>query len=440
PRKTRQVLAPFQRFLLTESSGGVVLVACTLVALLWANSPWRDSYLALWETRLVVGPASRPLDLSLHHWINEGFMTLFFLLVGLEIKREMTVGELADRRTAALPLIAALGGMVAPAALYALLNLGTPQWRGWGVPMATDIAFALGLLTLLGRRAPTSLKIFLAALAIVDDIGAVLVIALFYTASLSAEALAGALVFLLLLNLANLADVRRLPVYWLLGGGLWICMLQSGVHPTVAGVLLALALPAHPRRDTESLVDQGRQLLEKLETTASRGREARVPIDHTLAHLEALEQAAAEASTPLQRMEQALHPWVTFVVVPAFCLANAGVPLSGGGALLLQAPALGIVLGLVLGKPLGILGASWGAVRLGLAELPAGVGWGHLLGAGMLAGVGFTMALFISDLAFAEPALKDTARLAVLAASTVSAAAGWLTLALLPAGRPRPAR
>jgi Na+:H+ antiporter, NhaA family len=423
-----RVLSPFQRFFSTSAAGGLVLLAATAIALTWANSPWADAYRHLWETPVTVGAPGFGLTLSLHHWVNDGLMALFFFLVGLEIKREVLVGELASRRTAALPVAAALGGMLVPAVLYAAVNVGGPGAPGWGVPMATDIAFALGILALLGDRVPTGLRIFLAALAIADDLGAVLVIALFYTGALDWAALGGAAAVLAILLGLNRAGVRHPLTYALLGGVLWLCILASGIHATIAGVLLALTVPARTRISEDEFLARAEASLADFRAADEPGTTVLTNHGHQAA-LQDLESATDAAQAPLQRMEHALHGLVAYVIMPIFALANAGVPLGGGLGVAARSPvAWGVVLGLVLGKPLGITLSSWAAVRAGAAELPAGVAWRHVHGAAWLGGIGFTMSLFIAGLAFADPAMLDTAKLGVLGASVCAGLVGLVLL------------
>jgi NhaA family Na+:H+ antiporter len=379
-----RLVRTFQEFARLEASGGILLIGCTVVALAWANSPWSDSYFHLWHTDPTFGFAGRLLSKPLHFWINDGLMALFFLLVGLEIKRETLVGELASFRKAALPIAAALGGMVVPAALYFLFNRGGPGASGWGIPMATDIAFALGVLALLGDRAPTSLKIFLAALAIADDIGAVLVIALFYTAQISWISLGVGGLFFLALIAANRAGARHPLIYVVLGLGLWIAFLQSGIHATVAGVLLAITIPARQSVNAESL---------------------------------------------MLRFEHALLPWNKYVIMPVFALANAGVILGSGAARSLADPiSIGVICGLVLGKPIGIVLFSWLATRSRIAAMLDGISWRQIAGVGLLGGIGFTMSLFIANLAFGESPALEMAKVGILAASIISGAAGAVVL------------
>lgn len=417
----RRVLYPITAFIRAEASGGVVLIGCAVIALIWANSPWAGTYERLWATTLTIGPLSK----TLHHWINDGLMTIFFFVVGLEIKREALVGELAVPRLAVLPIIAALSGMVLPAALYAVINFGGEGLRGWGVPMATDIAFALGVLALLGRRVPASLKVFLTALAIIDDIGAVLVIALFYTRQVSLAALGVAVGFLVALITANRLHVRHLLVYVGLGIGLWIAVLESGIHATIAGVLLALTIPARTRVDTEEFLHTARRILHDFDRADATAPKFLANAGQQAAIAE-LEELSEGVQTPLQRLEHALHPWVAFGIVPLFALANAGVVLDSGFGVTLKEPvALGVLVGLLLGKQLGITRGTWLAVRAGFAALPEGVKWGHLYGVSWLAGIGFTMSLFIVSLAFDERPLLAAAKVGILTASLIAGVIGW---------------
>jgi NhaA family Na+:H+ antiporter len=425
-RLVRRVLDTFHEFAHAASAGGVVLLVVTALALAWANSPWAESYFHLWEVPVTIGAPGFGLTESLHHWINDGLMAVFFFMVGLEIKREMLVGELASLRQAALPIAAAIGGMVVPAALYALTNRGGPGFAGWGIPMATDIAFALGILALLGDRVPIGLKVFLAALAIVDDLGAVLVIAIFYTASISWAALGvGALVLLALVTI-NRAEVRHPAPYAVLGLVLWVAFLKSGIHATIAGVLLAMTIPARTRVDRDAFEATMRAQLATFERTPDAVDGKSFGVQQEV--IEELEDACEGAQTPLMRLEHALHGVVAFGIMPLFALANAGVRLGGDGIGAGRAVTLGIVLGLVLGKPLGITLASWLAVRSGVAVLPGGTSWRLVHGAAWLGGIGFTMSLFIGGLAFAEARLLAAAKLGILGASVVAGLGGWLLL------------
>jgi Na+:H+ antiporter, NhaA family len=423
-----RIVRPFQDFAHKQSSGGVLLIAATVVALAWANSPWGESYTALWQTKLTVGVGDFSLTKDLTHWINDGLMAVFFLVVGLEIKREVLVGELSSVRGAALPISAAVGGAVVPAAIYLAFNAGTEGSAGWGIPMATDIAFALGVLALLGDRVPVSLKVFLTALAIVDDIVAVLVIAFFYTSEISLGALGVGAAFLAALVVANLIGVGRTLVYAVLGIGLWLAFLLSGVHATIAGVLLAFTVPAISFINPGAFLERGRYILDHFEKAGERGENV-LTNEERQAALHALNHATYKLEPPLHELEHTLHPWVVFAIMPLFALANAGVPLGGGlGEALTNPVALGIVAGLVLGKQLGVTLFAWLAVKSGVSELPGGIGWRHIYGAGWLAGIGFTMSLFISDLAFPDGSLVEIAKLGILAASLIAGVVGWTIL------------
>jgi NhaA family Na+:H+ antiporter len=423
------LLRPFQRFAATESSGGVVLLVCTVLALAWANSPWTDSYHRLWEIPLTLGVGARVLTLSLHHWINDGLMAVFFFLVGLEIKREMLVGELASRRHAALPIAGAIGGMLIPAAIYAAFNATGAGAPGWGIPMATDIAFAIGVLALLGPRVPLPLKVFLVALAIVDDIGAVLVIAFFYTSAISWTALATGGALLAALVACNAAGIRHPAAYSILGLALWAALLASGVHATIAGVLLAMTVPASTRINEDEFLARGRAILDDFERACSPATTVLTNAEHQHA-IHELEVAGKQAQAPLLRMEQKLHGVVAFGIMQLFALANAGVHFGGDLFNTLSLPVTaGIVLGLVIGKPLGITLFAWLATRIGLAALSSDSGWRALHGVSWLGGIGFTMSLFIAGLAFpASPALLDSAKVGILAASILAGLTGWVVL------------
>jgi NhaA family Na+:H+ antiporter len=373
-----------------------------------------------------VGDFSISKDLT--HWINDGLMAVFFLVVGLEIKREVFVGELSSVRGAALPIAAAVGGAVVPALIYSAINAGTEGAAGWGIPMATDIAFALGVLALLGERAPVALKVFLTALAIVDDILAVLVIALFYTSEISWDALAVGGLFLAALVVANLIGVGRTLVYALLGIGLWFCFLLSGVHATIAGVLLAFMVPASSFINPGAFLERGRYVLDRFEEAGEKGENV-LSNEERQAALHALNHASYKLEPPLHELEHTLHPWVVFAIMPVFALANAGVQLGEGIAGALTDPvSLGVVAGLVLGKQLGVTLFAWLAVKTGVSELPRGISWRQVYGAGWLAGIGFTMSLFITDLAFSDGALVEAAKLGILAASLITGVVGWTIL------------
>ena len=436
-----RLLRPFVEFTRIEAAGGILLLTCALLALLWANSPFANSYTALWDTKVTVAIGSFKIAKPLLLWINDGLMAVFFFVVGLEIKREVLVGELSTGRQAALPVAAAVGGMIVPAAIYAALNAGGDGRGGWGVPMATDIAFALGVLALLGDRVPTALKVFLTALAIADDLGAVLVIALFYTDQIAWSWLAGGLGLLVVLAVANRLGVRSLVVYLGLGLLLWVAFLKSGVHATVAGVLLALTIPARGRLDGPRFLSEGHATLDAFAAADESASPGHLTAEQQSAVM-TLEEACEQAGTPLHRLEHALHPWVGFGIMPVFALANAGVAMSGDlGATVAHPISLGVILGLVVGKQLGVLGFAWLAVRTGLAALPQQLTWRQIHGAACLAGIGFTMSLFIAGLAF-EATLLPMAKVGILTASLVSGVIGWLVLSRGPqpdAGAMRPA-
>jgi NhaA family Na+:H+ antiporter len=425
----RPIVEPIQKFIHAEAAGGILLLAATFVAMVWANSPWAGSYQEWWSTPVSVAFGSHVLTETLLEWINDGLMAMFFFVIGLEIKREILVGELASWRQAALPLAAALGGSILPALLYAAFNGGTDGAKGWGIPMATDIAFSLGILSLLGARVPLALKVFLTALAIADDLMAVLVIAFFYTSTISWTSLVIGAVFLALMIGANWAGVRHPLVYSLLGiGGLWLAFLLSGVHATIAGVLAAATIPARPQLTGSEFLTKGTVLLRRFE-------EAFSPDQPALANQEGqriasrMKTVVTYVETPLHQLELALHPWVTVVIMPLFALANAGVPIHADiGAMLLSPVALGVSIGLLVGKPVGILLAAWITTRCGLATFPSGVTWPQLAAVGVLAGIGFTMSLFIADLAFGRDPSLIPAKVGILIGSTAAGLLGWLLL------------
>jgi NhaA family Na+:H+ antiporter len=425
----QRVLSPFARFAQTESAGGIVLIAAALVAIAWANSPWGAGYEHLWETQVTIGAGAWALTYPLHYWINDGLMAVFFFVVGLEIKREFLVGELASVKRAALPIAAALGGMIVPAIIYASLNVGRAGEAGWGIPMATDIAFALGVLALLGPRIPLSLKVFLAALAIVDDLGAVLVIAVFYTETIHWAALGLGFALLAGLVLANKLQIRSPLVYTLVGVVVWVAFLKSGVHATVAGVLLAMTIPARTRIDTAEFLDRGRRILDYFDMSGEEGKDV-LTNRRQQAAIQEMESACEGAQAPLQRIEHKLHNWVAFLIIPIFALANAGVHLGGNlGAAFGDRVTQGIILGLVIGKPIGITLFAWLSVRVGLADLPAAVTWKAIRGVSLLGGIGFTMSLFIAGLAFPEaPQLNEDAKIGIFVASLIAGITGFVVL------------
>ena len=426
-RPVQRIVDPIARFLHVESTSGIALLAVTALALILANSSAADPFLAFWKTPVGLRVGRVDFVHSLRHWINDGLMAIFFFVVGLEVKREIVVGELRELRLAALPIAAALGGMAAPALVYLLLQGDGPAARGWGIPMATDIAFVVGCLAILGPRIPRGLRVMLLSLAIADDVGAILVIAVGYTAEVQLLPLAVAAAGVVLIRLLTRAGVRSLLVFALIGAAVWLGFHESGVHATIAGVILGLITPARP------LV--GRRLLAGfLEATGAylQGddwKDSRRRYQLTVA----LRRAARETISPLERIETALHPWVSFGIMPLFAFANAGVTLQPGG--FTDPVALAVIAGLGLGKPVGIVIFSAAAVMTGLARLPEGVGWRMLCAGGVLAGIGFTMSLFIAGLAL-EGAALEAAKIGILTGSFGCAVGGMVLLRWFS---PRPA-
>lgn len=418
----------FEWFVHSEVTGSILLLACTIAALVLANSPWAGTYNDLLHTYIGVGFGDSVFKLSVLHWINDGLMVIFFFVVGLEIKRELVIGELSSFDKAALPVAAAIGGMVVPAVLFFALNAGGETARGWGIPMATDIAFALGVLAIFGSRAPLGLKVFLTALAIADDLGAVAVIAIFYTERIDVTALIVAVVFLVALLAAIRLRVRWTGVLLALMVAVWLGVFASGVHATVAGILLAMVIPVRPLVATRDFVVKTEAYLE----TVKQRQQDNTCILTDSEQLEAVERVHIQAGDALPTglmLEHFLHPVQVWVILPLFALANAGVPLGGDVLGTLASPlALGIIVGLVIGKPLGIALFSWIAVRAGKGMLPEGVTWAQVVGAGCLAGIGFTMSLFISDLAFSDPELITAAKIGILFASLTSGILGFVIL------------
>ncbi len=425
-----KLLLPFRMFIRAEVSSGILLIVASAIALAWANSPWSELYTALWDTHLSLQLGNFEVSESLLLWINDGLMAMFFFVVGLEIKRELLAGELASPRLAALPLVAAAGGMLVPAFIYTAFNAGTPEAVGWGIPIATDIAFSMGILHLLGDRVPSSLKIFLASLAIADDLGAVIAIALFYTSEISYVSLGAGVAVFAFVGVLNRLGVRNPLVYGVFGiGGVWSAFLFSGVHPTVAGVLMAMLIPANIRLDPGKFVSRSRAMIDRFEQSGPQEHHVLANRTRQDALLD-LDVATDDSITPLQRIQTALHPWVSVVVLPIFALANAGVVFdSNVTSVIGHRVTIGIVLGLVAGKQIGVTLFAWLAVRLGLAQLPSGVHWKHVYGVSCLAGIGFTMSLFIGGLAFEDPALTSMMKIGIFGASVVAAVIGLVVLA-----------
>ncbi len=430
-RVPRAVVRPLREFLRWEASGGVALLLATAAALLWANLAG-PSYEDLWATVVRVEVGGVALEQDLRHLVNDGLMTLFFLVIGLEVKRELAVGRLRTRRAAALRAFAAAGGMLVPALVFLAVTAGTDGSAGWGIPMATDTAFALGVLALLGRRAPPALTAVLLAVAVIDDLGAMTVMAVFYSGGIEPAALAAALACLAGVAALNRLHVRSVAPYALLGLAAWAATASAGVHPTVVGVALGLLTPARPFQPERAVAHEAERVAEVVGTPPGRA-------DANAARWRRLAALSREAISPVSRIEHALHPWTSMLVVPLFALANAGIALDRGalGAAAGEAVTVGVILGLVVGKVTGLLAGAALAVRLGLADRPRGVTWTHLAGLGGLAGIGFTISLFITALAFDDPATLAAAKVGILAGSLLSAVAG--VALILAAGRRAPA-
>lgn len=425
-----KIISPFEEFIHRQTTSGYLLMGCAIIALLLANSVLYHQYEEVLNTIISLSIGDLTLDKTLHHWINDGLMALFFFVVGLEIKREILVGELSDPRQAALPIIAAVGGMIMPAIIYALINIGSDAINGWGIPMATDIAFAVGALVLLGTRIPQQLITFLVALAIADDLGSVLVIALFYTNDINVTALViGFCLFLLLIGL-NLGGIRKPLPYIIIGTLMWLAMLKSGIHATVAGVLTAFTIPARPKYEPSDFSRRVHSLLEKFDRSYRPG-ESIMNNDEQRSILQTLEHGVQLVQTPLQRLEHHMHLPVAYLIIPIFALANAGIPLSTDSLnqTLGNTVTLGVMIGLIVGKLLGIAGFSWLALKLGVGRLPEGVHFKQLIGVALLGGIGFTMSIFISELAFANsPQELLMAKTGILFASLIAGIGGFIYL------------
>lgn len=410
-----RLIAPFKQFMHVEAASGIVLMVCTVIALILANSPAGHAFHAIWETPIGFRIGGLDLTHSLHHWINDALMALFFFVVGLEVKREVTIGELRDVRKATLPVVAAIGGMVFPALVYLVFQFGKEGQHGWGIPMATDIAFVVGCMAVMGSRVPNGLRIMLLTLAIVDDIGAILVIAFGYTSGIEFGPLIWAAGGIILTWIANRIGVRGFTVYVLLGVFVWLAFFLSGIHATIAGVIMGLMTP------TKAYLSENRfaEVLERATNVLKGGEWSQM--DHRGKKLQQFRRATREIMSPGEYLESSLHPWVGFVIMPLFAFANAGVVIELSA---LSSPiSVAVIAGLVIGKPLGIVLASWLAIKTGIARLPDGVNWHLLLAGGLLGGIGFTMALFVSSLAMG-PELLDEAKLGVLAGSVISMLAG----------------
>jgi NhaA family Na+:H+ antiporter len=427
-----KVLTPLEDFIHRQTTSGVLLMLCAIVALYLANSHWSEAYFKLLQVPFTIGFPGFQLSKSLHHWINDGLMAIFFFVVGLELKREILVGELADIKQAMFPIIAAIGGMVVPVAIYISINPEGQAFNGWGIPMATDIAFALGALALLGRRIPANLLTFLVALAIVDDLGAVVVIALFYTDTINLPALITAGVMLGILISLNLGGIRRPLPYILFGIVLWIAMLKSGVHATLAGIFLAFTIPMRPKYDPARFIQQIQEKLTQIKGAFQK--EDNIVKNHELrSRVQALGEGVQLVQAPAQLLERKLHLPSAYLVIPIFALANAGIPIdfSALGATITHPVSIGIASGLVLGKLIGIVGFSWLAVQLRMVSLPPGLNFKHIIGVGLMGGIGFTMSIFIAELGFVNaPAELLMAKSGVLLASLIAGLSGFVWLYL----------
>ncbi|HSI69795.1 MAG TPA: Na+/H+ antiporter NhaA [Gillisia sp.] len=428
------LLLPIKNFIERQTSVGLLLIFAALLAMIVANSPLAEAYHNFWKQYIHFGFNDFLVRKNLLHWINDGLMSMFFFLVGLELKREIMHGQLSKMRGAILPISAAVGGMIFPALIYYFFTTGTPAVSGWGIPMATDIAFALGILYLLGDKVPLSLKVFLTALAIVDDLGAVLVIAFFYTSEVSVESLALGAFFLFVLISANQIGVRNTLFYAVMGiGGLWLAILLSGVHATIAAVLAAFAIPTSKRIDTPVFLRKVKWLANEIRNIKQDKKgdspETEQEISHTIEKFSSL---AEDATPPLQRLEHALHPFVSFVVLPIFAFANAGVTITAESLQFFHSPvALGVILGLILGKFFGVVLFTRLMVFFKLGDLPKGVNWHHISGVGLLAAIGFTMSLFITELAFQDETFMIQAKIGILTASLLAGIIGYFYLRII---------
>lgn len=426
PSPIDKITAPVNRFIHQEHTSGIVLFISVVIAIIWVNSPLQHFYHELWDIKFSIGFGGQVLDHSLHLWINDGLMAVFFFVIGLELKREFIAGELSSIKKASLPMVAALGGMLVPALIYFFINKDTSAEHGWGIPMATDIAFALALLSIAGKHIPTSVKVFLSALAVADDLGAVLVIAIFYSSHIALMPLTIGVWLLVLLLIGNKMGIRNISFYLIIGFGVWVAFLLSGVHATIAGVLVAFTIPARTRINEKSYAESIRKLLFDFEKAIPNNSTLTTPEQHDT--IEQIKTLSADAETPLQKVEFSLHPWVAFVIMPVFALANAGIVIgSGFFSSLVNPVSLGVTIGLLVGKFAGVLLATWLMVKFG-APLPAKATWKQITGVALLAGVGFTMSLFISGLAFTHPEMIDQAKYGILLASLLAGVLGVMVL------------
>lgn len=417
---------PVNKFIHQEHTSGIVLFISVLAAIAWVNSPFAHSYHHLWDIKFSLGFGSYMLDHPLHLWINDGLMALFFFVIGLELKREFMAGELSTIKKASLPMVAALGGMLVPALIYFFINKGTESEHGWGIPMATDIAFALALLSLAGKHIPTSVKVFLSALAVADDLGAVLVIAIFYSTHIALVPLTIGIWLLVILLIGNKMGIRSIAFYLVIGFAVWVAFLLSGVHATIAGVLVAFTIPARTRINEKNYAESLKKLLFDFEKQIPNNSTLTTAEQHHT--IEKIKELSMDAETPLQKVEYLLHPWVAFVIMPLFALANAGIIIGADFFTSIRNPvSMGVAIGLLAGKFAGVLMATWLMVKFG-AQLPAKANWKQITGVALLAGVGFTMSLFISGLAFTHPEMVDQAKYGILLASLLAGVLGVVVL------------
>jgi len=427
-----KIIAPVSKFIHLEYTSGIVLLLSVVAAIIWANSPYHDSYHQVWDLHLSVGFDKHVFDQPLHIWINDGLMAIFFFVIGLELKREFMDGELSSMKKASLPMMAALGGMIVPALIYFFMNKGMESEHGWGIPMATDIAFALALLSMAGKHIPSSVKVFLSALAVADDLGAVLVIAFFYSSDLNFIPLGIAGLFLVIMMIGNLMGIRSSAFYLIMGLVVWMGFLLSGVHATIAGVLVAFTIPASTKIDEMMYAKKLKKLATDFEQEIPNNSTLTTPQQHQT--IEEIKKLSTAAATPLQKIEYALHPWVAFVIMPLFALANSGMIIgSDFFTALLNPVSMGVTSGLIAGKFTGILLFTWLMVKLKISRLPDQANWTHITGVALLAGVGFTMSLFISNLAFTSETMINQAKYGILLASVVAGILGTIALKRTPA-------
>lgn len=426
-RKTfiERLRQPLLLMLRYQSTSGIIIFLCVAIAMLWANSPWVEFYKQIWETPISFQIGAYSISESIHTWINDGLMAVFFFSIGLEIKREILGGELSSIKKAMLPISAAIGGMIAPALIFVLINLNSGAISGWGIPVATDIAFSLGVLSLLGNKVPLALKVFLVALAIVDDVGGVLIIALFYTSDIAIIDLFYGAIFFSILVFANYLRVRSVTFYTLVSvGGLWLAFFFSGIHPTIAGILAAFTIPGKVKISDTVFVKNIQNLITRYKNVKRDTTD--FVSEEELNILEKIKQEGSDAETPLQKVEYLIKPFVMYIILPLFALANTGIHLHGDFlSILLHPVGMGIGFGLIAGKFVGVVGVSKLMVKLKLAELPKDINWKHIYGVGLLTGIGFTMSLFISELAYSDHEIMLIAKISILITSVLAGAIAW---------------